>query len=144
MSHVNLYVHAVWSTKRRFPTLVGKNRLDLLKHIRETAALKNIRIDHINGGDDHLHALISLNADQSIGGVMNIVKGESSYWINKHNAEQSKFAWQRLYWAVSVGISQLKSVRDYIRDQEAHHHLFTFEEEKNEFIREFGLEEIED
>lgn len=122
MSHVNIYVHAVWSTKRRFPSLIGKNRLDLLKHIRETA----------------------LGADQSIAGIMNLIKGESSYWINKLNAEPARFSWQREYWAASVSYSQLKRVRNYIRDQEAHHNLCTFEEEKKEFVKEFGLVEIED
>jgi REP element-mobilizing transposase RayT len=141
MSYVRIYVHAVWATKYRFPTLVGKTRLELMNHIREYAKSKKINIDHVNGGDDHLHALISMDPDQSIGGIMNQIKGESAYWINKQSSKEGEFSWQREYWAVSVGESQLTSVRNYIRDQEAHHNLHTFEDEKREFLKENGFEE---
>jgi len=141
MSYVKIYVHTVWSTKHRFPTMVGKTRLDLLNHIREYAKSKKICIDHINGGDDHLHALISMDHDQSIGSIMNLIKGESAHWINKQIHQEGDFSWQPEYWAVSVGESQLKSVRNYIRDQEAHHNLHTFEEERVAFMKDFGFDE---
>ena len=53
-------------------------------HIKENGKLKGIFIDSINGYFDHLHCLMLLNADTSISKQMQLIKGESSFWINKN------------------------------------------------------------
>ncbi len=68
--------------------------------------------------------------------VMQLVKGESSFWINKNKLCQTKFAWQDEYFAVSVSESELNRVRNYIKNQEEHHGKMTFGEEYEAFIRE--------
>ena len=83
MSFIKIYVHYVWSTKNRQALLVDNIRYDVFSHIRENARNKNIFIDFINGYKDHVHCLISLNDDLSIGKIAQLIKGESSHWINK-------------------------------------------------------------
>jgi putative transposase len=39
------------------------------------------------------------------------------------------FAWQEEYGAFSVSVSQLEKTIEYIRGQEAHHRMMTFQEE---------------
>ena len=38
----------------------------------------------VYGHTEHLHCLIGLNADMSIAKAMQLIKGESAFWINKN------------------------------------------------------------
>ena len=108
-------------------------------HILENADTKDIHINFINGYYEHLHLLISMGAHQSIGEIIQNIKGESSYWINKNRLTDVKFSWQPEYYAVAIGQNQIKTVRNYIRNQEEHHKNMTFENEIGRFIKENKL-----
>ncbi|MFC6996523.1 IS200/IS605 family transposase [Rufibacter roseus] len=145
MPFIKVYVHFVWGTKNREPLLDNKDvRLKVWNHIRENAQEKGIFIDFINGHADHCHCLISLGADQTIQKVMQLIKGESSFWINKHQLISSRFEWQDEYYAVSVSESMLDKVREYIKKQEEHHTRKTFMEECEELILRHGFVKIRD
>lgn len=145
MPFIKVYIHFVWSTKNRIPYLDSiELRQKVWQHIRENAKEKGIYIDFINGYSDHCHCLISLGADQSIQKVMQLIKGESSFWINKNELTKSKFEWQDEYFAVSVSESIIDKVRNYIKNQESHHSKKTFQEEYDEFISKYGFEKFED
>ncbi len=145
MPFVKVYIHFVWSTKNRYPYLNTKElRLKVWNHILENARKKGIFIDFINGYDDHCHCLVSLGVDQTIQKVVQLIKGESSYWINKQGLTKEKFEWQDEYFAVSVSESLLDRVRNYIKNQEEHHQKKTFQEEYIEFITKYGFELFKD
>ncbi|NOT38478.1 MAG: IS200/IS605 family transposase [Saprospiraceae bacterium] len=135
MAHVKLLIHAVWGTKNRIPFLTKDIRSSVFQHIKENARQKNIYIDRINGYTDHVHCLFFLNADMSIAKVMQLIKGESSFWINKEKLTTSKFEWADEYYAASVSESLLGTVRAYIDNQESHHSIKTYQEEYDEFLR---------
>ena len=144
MPYIKVYIHFVWSTKYRTPFLDSKElRKKVWHHIRENANKKGIFIDFINGYTDHCHCLISLGADQTMQKVMQLIKGESSFWINKNKLTKRKFEWQDEYFAVSVSESQLYRVRNYIKNQEQHHSKKTFEQEYDEFISKYGFQKFE-
>ncbi len=82
MSHVKIWVHAVWGTKNHVRILSKDVRQQLFQHIRENAKEKQIHIDFINGDFDHIHCLLALNADITIAKVMQLIKGEAAYWAN--------------------------------------------------------------
>jgi REP element-mobilizing transposase RayT len=141
MPFVKIYIHLVWSTKNRHPFLDSRElRLKVWNHIRENAKAKGIFIDFINGYSDHCHCLISLGTDQTIQKVMQLIKGESSFWINKNQLTKDKFEWQDEYFAVSVSESMVQKVREYIKNQEEHHANRTFQQEYEDFISKFGFE----
>ena len=81
-----------------------------------------------------------MNATQNIAKIMNLLKGESSFWINKNKITEKYFDWQNEYFAVSLSHSHVNIVRRYIRNQEKHHLVKTFEEEYQEFIDKYGFE----
>ena len=112
--------------------------------MKENARAKNICVDFINGYVDHVHVLVSLDPDQSISKIVQLIKGESSYWINKNKLTSQKFEWQDDYFAVSVSESGVNKVRDYIKNQEEHHQKKTFLEEYNEFIEKYGFALMQD
>jgi putative transposase len=111
MPWVKVWIHFVWSTKNREHLLVDEIRQKVFQHIRENAKSKDIYIDFINGYTDHVHCLISLGTDQTIEKIMQLIKGESSFRINKNGLCKTKFGWQEEYFAVSVSEANLPSVR---------------------------------
>jgi REP element-mobilizing transposase RayT len=141
MPFVKVYIHFVWSTKNRVHYLETKElRHKVWTHIKENAKEKGIFIDFLNGYSDHCHCLVSLGVDQTIQKVMQLIKGESSFWINKNQLTKEKFGWQDEYFAVSVSDSMIDKVREYIKNQETHHGKKSFQEEHDEFISKYGFE----
>ena len=133
----------VFSTLERKPFLNSKDlRIKVWKHIKENATEKGTYIDMINGYSDHCHCLISLGSDQNIEKVIQLIKGESSFWINKNNHTVEKFHWQDEYFAVSVSESMVEQVRNYIKNQEVHHLKKTFSEEYLEFMEKYNFENL--
>jgi putative transposase len=140
MPFIKVYIHFVWSTKNRYPFLHTKEiRQQVWQHIKDNALKKGIFIDFINGHSDHCHCLVSLGSDQTIEKIMQLIKGESSYWINKQadflpSPDNGKFGWQDEYFAVAVSDSMIDHVRNYIKNQEEHHCQSTFQEEYDKLI----------
>jgi REP element-mobilizing transposase RayT len=119
-------------------------RNTIIEHICVNAKQKGIHIDHLNGYQEHLHSLISLGSKQNISEIMQTIKGESSYWINKNRITKLKFEWQDDYYAVSLGMNQLDSLREYIRNQFRHHRKESFKDEIDKLIEEYQLEQFRD
>ena len=142
MPFIKVWIHLVWSTKNREPYLDKSIRQNVFAHIKENARKKDIYIDFINGYTDHIHCLISLGLDQTIAKTVQLLKGESSFWINKQQLTKQHFEWQDEYFAVSVSESVVDRVRDYIRNQEEHHKHKTFQQEYEEFISKYGFEKF--
>lgn len=132
-------IHAVWGTKNRYPFLTKEIREKVIQHIKQNAKTKGIYIDRLNGHTEHMHCLISLNADMSIAKAMQLIKGESAFWINKEKMTKRKFEWANEYYAASVSESVLGKVRAYIDNQEEHHKKKTFEQEHEEFISKYDI-----
>ncbi len=144
MPWIKVWLHFVWATKDRFPYLQDGVRTRVFEHIRENARKKNIYIDFLNGYVDHVHCLISLGFDQTLEGLMQLIKGESSFWINKNKLTKTKFGWQDEYFVASVSESNLASVRRYIARQEIHHSTVTFETEFNDMLIRAGFQRFKD
>ena len=108
-------------------------------HITVYAKSKDIRVMAVNGHTDHCHCLVSLTNTQRICEVIQYLKGESSYWINqtgliKDYFISEKFDWQNDYHVESVSPSILKSVINYIQNQEEHHIDQNFDDELKSFL----------
>ena len=73
--------------------------------------------------------LIDLARDMTLSKTIQLIKGESSYWVNKNKMIEVKFAWQDDYYAASVSHSQVNDVRKYINNQEEHHKKMSTKEE---------------
>lgn len=145
MSWVSVYIHMVFTTKNRYPYLnTPELRKNVFQHIKNNAKAKDIWLDNLSGYDDHAHCLIALGKEQNISQIAQLIKGESSFWINKNQLTTEKFAWQDDYWAVGVSESHLARVRNYIQNQETHHSKETFSVEINRFSRKYQWSLIKD
>ena len=144
MSFIKIWVHLVFATKNREPLLTKEIRYDVHKHIMSNCKEKEVFLQAINGYTDHIHCLISLGKDQSISKVSQLIKGESSFWVNKNEITKEKFMWQDDYFAVSVSESQVEQVGRYIKNQEAHHAKKSFATEVDEFMTKYGWVNLKD
>ena len=139
MSNVKIWIHLIFSTKHRQPFLSKNIRYEIFKHITENCKLKGISLRAINGYADHVHCLISLGKDQNIADVTQLIKGESSFWINKNKMVGGKFKWQNDYFAISIGEKDVPRVMNYIQNQEEHHSKKTYGEEVAEFLEKYDF-----
>ena len=145
MSWVRIWVHLVFSTKNKEPFLhLAPLRKQFFQHIKQNAEEKQIWLDCISGHAEHAHCLISLGKDQSVSNLVQLIKGESSFWINRNGLIKKKFIWQDDYWAVGVSESHMDKVRQYIHSQEEHHRNVPFSEEVSEFMERYGWTYIQD
>ncbi len=112
----------------------------LFQHIMANSKSRGIYLDRVNGYHDHIHCLVSLGSEQTVSKIAQLIKGESSFWLNnKSGLDLTSFAWQDDYFAVSVSESALPAVRAYIDNQQNHHRKVSFAEEYNEFIEKYGF-----
>ena len=121
MSWTDIWLHVVFTTKNRAPFLNTSIRQSVFDHMKVKSNRIESHIDIINGYTDHCHILIRLDKMESVSKIIMLIKGESSYWINKNKLTKSPFAWQDGFWANSVSPSSLLKVRNYIANQEKHH-----------------------
>jgi len=129
----------VFSTKNRALFLDSQDlSREVFQHLKQNSEEKDIWLDCVNGHQDHAHCLLFLGKEQTISKVVQLIKGESSYWINKNKLTKDKFSWQDDYWVVGVSESDLESVRKYIHNQEEHHSKRLFNDEINEFMERYG------
>lgn len=75
----------------------------------------------------------------SISKAMQLIKGESAFWINKNKITDLKFEWADEYYAASVSESMLYKVRNYIKNQELHHMKKSYSEEVEVLIKKYGF-----
>ena len=143
MPFIKIWVHLIWSTKNREKIISSEMKNILIEHIKSNCNEKGVWLDSINCVSDHIHLLISLNAEMPISKLVMLIKGESSHWINKNKLIRGKFQWQEEYIALSVSESIIPKVRDYIKNQEEHHRRITFSEEYDDFMKKYGVKIIQ-
>ncbi len=139
-SYTKIFIHYIWATKNRERVLTKEILKRLMSHIREYCRQKGIFVVEMGGYLEHLHLLVDLSPAKSVAETINLVKGESSHWINSSDLLPGKFAWQVRYSAFSVSASQKERVAEYIRNQENHHHKKSFQEELTAFYQKHGMD----
>jgi putative transposase len=134
-----IHIQFVFAVKYRECLLHKKWNDELYKYITGIVQKQNHKMIAINGVSDHIHLLIGMRPTQSISDLMQDVKGSSSKWINEKNFVPKKFEWQEGYGAFSYSLSQVKTVVNYIKNQEAHHAKQSFRDEYISFLKEFEV-----
>ena len=115
-----VYVHAVFSTKGRYPFLTDSWREEMFAVLG--GAINNVgcRSLLVGGMPDHVHLLFVLGRTVSIADAIGTVKKPSSSWANERRKSPTAFAWQNGYATFSAAQSNLDDVREYIRSQAEH------------------------
>ena len=139
-TYTQLYIHFVFAVKRRAAIIQPVWQEQLHKYITGIVQNNGHKLLAINSMPDHLHMFAGLNPKQSISDLMQLVKGDSSEFVNKENFTPRKFHWQDGYGAFSNSRSHIDKVVKYIINQKEHHHKKTFREEYLEMLKAYAVE----
>ena len=136
----NLLVHLVFSTKGRLNFILPDVKEDLYAYMRGIGRELKAPVIEIGGMEDHVHVLFTLPRTLNLSEVVQNLKAGSSRFIKeKKPALARDFAWQRGYGAFSTAPSTLDRVVQYIRRQEEHHSIQTFQDEYRALLIKHGL-----
>ena len=138
-TYTQLYVHCVFAVKYRASMLQTQWDERLRLYISATVQNDGHKMLAINNMPDHLHFFVGLNPNQSISKMMQLVKGDSSEWINKEKLTSNKFQWQEGYGAFSYSKTQVDAVVKYIANQQEHHKKITFLDEYKNMLDKAGI-----
>lgn len=135
-TYIRIYVHIIFSTKYRLPTLPTRQiRMHLWRYIAGIAEQNGFPALAVGGYDDHCHVIAEIPATILLWKAVQKIKGVSSKWLSDTYPELKDFQWQGGYAAYSVSSSQVKRVVEYIERQEEHHQRTSFEDEYIAFLK---------
>ena len=137
-SYVSNHVHIVFSTKDRAKLIPEELQPKLWAYLAGIAKNYEMHAVAVGGVDDHVHALVDVGATLAIAKAVQVLKANSSRWINEH--ARSRFEWQEGYFACSVSRSQVPSVARYIANQKEHHKKMDSAAEFLLFLKRHGFE----
>ncbi len=136
-----VYLHAVFSTKERWPYLRDPA---FRAEVHSVLAGITNRLDcppvEIGGMEDHVHVLARFGRTITLAEWIKEMKRPCTQWINDTGPGKCRFAWQAGYGIFSVSPSNVDAVQKYILEQEERHKKVTFQDEFRALLRKHGLE----
>jgi putative transposase len=119
MPYLKIYLHIIWATKNRQPSITQQAEPLLYTYLRTVCEPLRVKVLAINGMPDHVHMLVGMPATLGVGALLNRLKGGSSYYMRQEHSFDIR--WQKEYAAFSVSEKLLERVIGYIENQKIHH-----------------------
>lgn len=121
--------------------VLSKNRRDdLYKYISGILENKKCHLYRIGGIEDHIHIVTHLHPTVSLSSLVKDIKLSSSEYIKQNKLFPNFNGWQEGYGAFTYTIKQKDVLIEYVKNQEEHHKVKTFEEEYLEFLKEHEVD----
>ena len=93
----------------------------------------------IGGVEDHVHVLFGLARTISAAEMVSTLKANSSKWMKSQGEDGKEFQWQAGYAVFSVDPFNVDVLCNYIRNQEEHHRIKSFQDEYREILGAHGI-----
>ncbi len=126
---IRIWVHLMWRMSNGIKITNEKLQNELFYHLINKASQMNVHIEKITIQPDHNHCLISLPMDKTLPMIVQLLKGESSHWINENKFIDQVFTWQKGFGAYSVSSKSVGEVKKFFDNQEKVHEKLSFEDE---------------
>ncbi|HMD00213.1 MAG TPA: IS200/IS605 family transposase [Ferruginibacter sp.] len=139
-TYTQLHIQFVFAVKYRAAVIEKTWKDGLDKYITSVIQSNEHKMLQINSQPDHTHIFIGMRPKQAISDLIQIVKTESTKWINNNNFCKAQFAWQGGFGAFSYSKSHVDNVIRYIQNQEVHHKKETFLDEYRGFLKAFEID----
>ncbi len=139
-SYAKLYLHVIFATKYRVPSLVPEIQPEVYKYCGGICKKLGCMPIKIGGYLDHAHLFCSISRTISVAYFVQIIKQSSSTWIKTLGNEYKNFSWQRGYGAFSVSYSGLQPLTRYIINQNEHHKKITLKEEYISWLKKYDID----
>ena len=139
-TYTQIHIQFVFAVKFRRALIQRSWKDELHQYITGIVQNKTHKMLQINTMPDHLHMLIGFRPDAHMSQLIQVVKSESTKWINDHHLSPVKFNWQGGFGAFSYSKSHVPNVIRYIQNQDAHHKKEKFLEEYRRMLKEYEIE----
>jgi REP element-mobilizing transposase RayT len=139
-TYTQIHIQAVFAVKYRLGIIQKNWKDELFKYVTGIIRENDHRLLAINGMPDHVHVFFGMRPAQSLSDLLQVIKANSSKWINERGFVKGRFEWQQGFGAFSYSKSQISDVIAYIQNQEAHHQKRTFLDEYRNLLEEFDVE----
>jgi putative transposase len=133
-------VHVVFAPKYRQALLLSPIRNHVEKHMAGKINGMGHQLMAIYAMPDHVHILMAISMNMAPAMLMQIIKGETSHWINERQMLPVHFEWQRGYRWFHVSGDRVAAVANYVRNQPEHHSKERFLDEDHRLLREDGVD----
>jgi putative transposase len=90
--------------------------------------------------EDHLHILSDLHPSISLADYMRDMKASSSIWLKQSGKFPEFEGWADGYAALTYGWKDKEMIVNYIKNQQEHHKIESFEDELRRLLIEQGIE----
>jgi putative transposase len=138
-TYTQIYLQIVFAVQDRQRLIRREHKEELHKYISGIIYNQGQKLLAIHCMPDHAHVLVGLKPSMALSDLVQVVKSDSTNFINRKRWVPGRFSWQEGYGAFSYGHSQLTTVIRYIHNQEQHHTKRTFRQEYLEFLKRFEV-----
>ena len=141
-SHTCILIHYVFTPLDRRPMFANADRKRILDYI--SGIVLNYQGTLYSGYimRDHVHLLVHIHPKHSVAEMAQVIKANSSKFINSEKLVPGRFSWGQGYGAFSCSISQMEIVKRYIQNQEEHHKVRDSDEEFRELLKRHNIENV--
>jgi putative transposase len=139
-SYVQFYAHIVFHTKNNMKFIREDIEDELYSYLGGILNTYRSIPLQIGGTSDHIHVLCTLPKTMTLADLTEEIKKSSSKWIKTKGSHYHTFYWQDGYCGFSVGWSQVKHVKNYIRNQKQHHIKVSSMDEYRKLLDENGIQ----
>ena len=94
-THHGILLHVVFSTKYRKPVIADAWRDELFAYFGGIVRDHKSTVLQSGGIEDHIHLLLRIHPEFAISKTVQLLKANSSKWINEEAKTKERFAWQR-------------------------------------------------
>jgi len=124
-------VHTVFAPKYRRALILPSFREELQRYMTGLIQGMGHELIAVYAMPDHVHLLMAISMRMAPCTLMQVLKQETSKWINERRFLNSRFEWQSGYGWFHVAARGVAAVADYIRHQPEHHR-------KTDFLKEYS------
>jgi putative transposase len=139
-SYRQLLYHIVFRTMESRPTIRPDHSDPLFAYITGIIKNKHSHLYRINGVANHIHLLTDIHPSIALADFLRDVKASSSLWMKESGLFPDFNGWAAGYGAFSCSYLSLDKLIEYIKDQQVHHKIISFEEEYRRIVKESGIE----
>ena len=134
------YAHVIFTPQYRANVIRELFREELQKYMTGIIQGKRHKLLAIYCMSDHVHVLIGLMPYMALSDLVQVLKKESSNFINDKKWVVGRFNWQEGYGYFSHSHSELDTVVKYVLNQKEHHKKKSFEQEFMKILKDFDVE----
>jgi REP element-mobilizing transposase RayT len=139
-SYRQILYHIVFRTKNSEKTLNQEHSKELYAYLMGIINNKKCFLYRINGMEEHIHILCDLHPSIALADYLRDMKTASSIWL-KQTGKFPKFdSWADGYAAFTYAWRDKDMIVNYIKNQQEHHKIESFEDELRRLLKEHGVE----